>query len=255
MADEKRIYYRGQGKVFAYTRELVDGVYRPGTGVWLGNAPVFTLTMNVTKTDHRESYSGQNMIDESFVTERTAAIAATLEEFSTFNLGLCLNGRTVSEVTATGKTVTYTALAAGSSYLLGGDINVKNVVIEDDGGDTLVEGTDYTLDAARGSFTVLVAYPSGAEATYDTDGYEMTSLFTQPDEDWWVRFEGKNMLDNGAPTVADFFRVKFDPAQNLGLISAEIAQFELNATTMVDATQPETGPMGQFGTIKIVRGV
>ncbi|MDR1037304.1 MAG: hypothetical protein LBT40_12280 [Deltaproteobacteria bacterium] len=253
MAD-KRIYYRGQGKIFAYTRVLENGLYVPGEGIWLGNAPNFTLTMNVNKVEHRESYSGQNLVDVSYITEKTASLTATLEEFSAFNLGLCLNGTTTKVTADTAKEVTYAALKAGSTYLLGGDINVKNVELEDDSAAALVLDTDYTLDAGRGSFTMLVDKASGGKAEYDTDGYDLTALFTQPDAEWWVRFEGKNMLDDGAPTVADFFRVKFDPAQNLGLISAEIAQFELAASPLADETQPANGPLGQFGSIKIVRG-
>ncbi|MDR3154170.1 MAG: hypothetical protein LBW85_07880 [Deltaproteobacteria bacterium] len=250
---EKRIYYRGQGKIFAYTRKLVSGVYQPDVGIWLGNAPDFALTMNVTKVEHRESYSGQNLVDVSYITEKTASLTATLEEFSAFNLGLCLNGSTTAVAAATAKSVTYTELEAGRTYLFGGDINVKNVSIEDSSSVALTLDTDYTLDAERGSFTMLTDQAGGGTAEYDTDGYDLTALFTQPDAEWWVRFEGKNMLDNGAPTVADFFKVKFDPAQNLGLISAEIAQFQIAASPLADETQPASGPLGQFGSIKIVR--
>jgi hypothetical protein len=250
---EPRTYYRGQGKIFAYTRVLENGIYVPGEGIWLGNSPNFSLSMTVNKVEHRESYSGQNLVDVSYITEKTASLAATLEEFSAFNLGLCLNGTTTKVAADTAKSVTYTELQAGSTYLFGGDINVKNVVLEDSASTALVLDTDYTLDAGRGSFTMLTAQAGGGTAEYDTDGYDLTALFTQPDAEWWVRFEGKNMLDNGAPTVADFFRVKFDPAQNLGLISAEIAQFELAASPLADETQPANGPIGQFGSIKIVR--
>ncbi|MDR1039898.1 MAG: hypothetical protein LBR80_06945 [Deltaproteobacteria bacterium] len=251
---EPRVYYRGQGKIFAYTRELSGSVYVPGTGVWLGNAPDFTLTMNVTKVDHRESYSGQNLVDVSYVTERTATLTATLEEFSAFNLSLCLNGKNTEVTADTGKEVIYTELNAGKTYLLGGDINVKNVVIEDSLSSPLVLNTDYTLDAPRGSFTMITTKAGGGTAEYDTDGYGLTSLFTEPDAEWWVRFEGLNMLDNNNPTVADFYKVKFNPAQNLSLISAEIAQFQLEASPLADETQPAFGDMGQFGCIKIVRG-
>ncbi|MDR3152891.1 MAG: hypothetical protein LBW85_01130 [Deltaproteobacteria bacterium] len=250
---EKRIYYRGQGKVFAYTRKLDNGVYRPDAGIWLGNAPDFSLTLNVTKVEHRESYSGQNLVDMSYITEKTASLSATLEEFSPFNLQLCLNGTTKAVASATGKSVIYTDLKAGTTYLLGGDINVKTVVLTDSASTPLVLDTDYTLDEARGSFTMLVGQTGGGSASYDTDGYELTSMFTKEDEEWWVRFEGKNMLDNAAPTVLDFYRVKFDPAQNLGLISAEIAQFQLAASPLADDTQPANGDLGQFGSIKIVR--
>jgi hypothetical protein len=209
--------------------------------------------MSVNKVEHRESYSGQNLVDLSYITEKTASLTATLEEFSAFNFSLCLNGTSKTIASATGKTVVYSKLEIDKTYLLGGDINTKAVVIENNSGTALVAGTDYTLDAQRGSFTMLKTVTGGGTAEYDVDGYELTSLFTKPDDEYWVRFEGLNMADNGAPTVVDLYRVKFDPAQNLGLISAEIAQFQLNASPLADDTRPMDDDMGQFGAIRMLR--
>ena len=49
MATEKRIYYRGQGKIYAHVRDFdsVSGVSKPGLGIWLGNAPAFSVTLSV----------------------------------------------------------------------------------------------------------------------------------------------------------------------------------------------------------------
>jgi hypothetical protein len=209
--------------------------------------------MSVTKTEHRESYSGQNLVDVSYVTEKTATLTATLEEFSAFNLGLCLNGTTKAVAAmSTAGSVTYTALEAGKTYLLGGDINISEFELEDSTPAT-VSATKYEIDLQRGSFKMLETVAGGGEATYKHGGYDLTSLFTKPDEEWWVRFEGLNMLDEGRPTVADFYRVKFEPAQNLGFISAEIAQFQLTANPLADETQPAQGDLGQFGAIRILR--
>ena len=251
---EKRTYYRGQGKLFAYTRKLVSGVYVPDEGLWLGNAPTFSLSMTVNKVEHRESYSGQNLVDITYITERTASLAATLEEFSSFNLGLCLNGINKTIAADTGKEIVYTALNAGKTYVIGGDINIVDFVLEDSSSQT-ISADKYRLDAARGSFEMLETISGGGAATYDIEDYDLTSLYTKADEEWWLRFEGINMLDNGAPTVADFYRVKFDPAQNLGFISSEIAQFELAASPLADETQPASGDLGQFGNIKLIRNV
>jgi hypothetical protein len=239
--------------VFVFDRELVSGVYKPKEGIWVGNVPELSLSMSVTKVDHRESYSGQALVDLSYVTEKNATVNITLEEFSAFNFGLALNGATKKVAAATGNTITYAALNEGKTYVLGGDINVSNVVLEDSTSTALVLNTDYTLDAMRGSFTMLTTQTGGGTVTYDTGGYDLTSLYTLPDSEWWLRFEGLNMLDNNRPTVADFYRVKFEPAQNLGFISNEIAQFPITATPLADDTQPASGDLGQFGSIKILR--
>lgn len=252
---EKRIYYRGQGKIYAHKREFdaVTGVSRPGVGVWLGNAPAFSVTLSVEKVDHRESYSGQNLIDLSYITAKNASLAATLEEFSAFNLGLCLNGES-SKVAAdsTSRSLTLPALAPGESYSLDA-INIDSFTFEDSGG-TAINAANYALDKGTGTLEALAAIAAGGIVEFTTLAHDATAMFTQPDQEWWVRFAGVNMLDENRPAVVDLYRVKFDPVQNLGLISAELAQLEIAGTPLADQTRPSNDPFGQFGTIRMVRG-
>ena len=252
---ENRIYYRGQGKVYAHAREFdsVTGISKPGIGVWLGNAPAFSITLSVEKQEHRESYSGQNLIDVSYITAKNASIACTLEEFNAFNLALCLNGDS-SKVAANAvdKTMTLPALAAGDAISLG-EVNIDTFSLVDSGSSPIDAG-DYNLDKGTGTLEALAAIAAGAEAEFTTLAYDATAMFTKPDLEWWVRFAGLNMLDELRPTVVDLYRVKFDPVQNLGLISAELAQLEIAGTPLADQTRPSNDPFGQFGKIQIVRG-
>ena len=254
MAD-KRIYYRGQGKLYVHPREFdgATGVSRPGNGLWLGNAPAFTVTLSVEKQDHRESYSGQNLIDISYITAKNASIACTLEEFSPFNLGLCLNGES-SKVAAdsTEKTKAFAgALKAGDVIALD-YVNIDTFIFTVSAAN--VPAASYSLDKGTGTVEILADVAAGSEIEYTTLAYDATSMFTKPDQEWWVRFAGVNMLDELRPTVVDLYRVKFDPVQNLGLISAELAQLEIAGTPLADQTRPSSDPFGQFGKIMLVRG-
>jgi hypothetical protein len=252
---EKRIYYRGQGKIFAHAREFDadTGVSKPGLGIWLGNAPAFSVTLSVEKQEHRESYSGQNLIDVSYITAKNASIACTLEEFSAFNLGLCLNGESTKVAAdSTERSLELPALAPGDVVSLG-EVNIDDFTFETSGGTPIAEAS-YSIDKGTGTLEALAAIAAGAVVEFSTLAYDATSMFTQPDLEWWVRFAGLNMLDELRPTVVDLYRVKFEPVQNLGLISAELAQLEIAGTPLADQTRPSGDPFGQFGKIQMVRG-
>jgi hypothetical protein len=256
MVAEQRVYYRGQGKIFAHAREFdaTSGVSSPGAGFWLGNAPEFTISLSVEKQDHRESYSGQNLIDISYITAKNASLTMTLEEFSSRNLALCLNGDSQdvpASLNATDITFDH-ALAAGEIYSLGGvDLTEVDFELADT---SPVPTTSYNLDVATGVLEILATVATGATISFKTGAYSGTSMFTKPDLEWWVRFSGVNMLDQNKPTVVDLYRVKFEPAQNLSLISAELAQFPVTGTPLADTTRPTSDPFGQFGRIQVVRG-
>jgi hypothetical protein len=252
---EQRIYYRGQGKIYAHKRIFdSSGLAAPGEGVWLGNAPEFSVTLSVEKQDHRESYSGQNLIDISYITAKNASIAATLEEFSAFNLALCLNGESSKvDADATTRTVTFTEALTPGQIKYVGDINLDSHTFEDSGSQAIPPAS-YSLDTGSGTLEILAPITAGSVFEYTTGAYDVTSMFTKPDEEWWIRFAGLNMLDGLRPTVVDLYRVKFEPVQNLGLITAELASLQINGTPLADQSRPSTDVFGQFGTIKLVRG-
>jgi hypothetical protein len=255
MAGENRIYYRGQGKLFVHKRlfDPVTGFSKPGAGVWLGNAPDFTLTLTGEYQDHRESYSGQNLLDISYIPAKSAAMTATLEEFNAFNLALCLNGESQTvPADAVGKTVEFPdALSAGETYALG-DINIDTFSFSDSASQPVAPEL-YAFDKGTGTLDILGVVAAGAELEYTTLAFEATSMFTQPDAEWWLRYAGVNMLDSNKPTVVDLYRVKFDPAQNLPFISQELAQFPLAGTPLADSNRPANDVFGQFGKIQVVK--
>ena len=58
----------------------------------LGNVPTFEFTPAVTKVDHYSSMEGTKLKDASIVTEKTATLKITMEEFTKRNLGILLMG-------------------------------------------------------------------------------------------------------------------------------------------------------------------
>jgi hypothetical protein len=65
-------YFSGQGKV--YVAPLVNGL--PGAFRWVGNVPDFKPTFETSKIEHKESYSGQRLLDKVITTENKSKITA-----------------------------------------------------------------------------------------------------------------------------------------------------------------------------------
>jgi hypothetical protein len=88
-----------KGKLAPSTENLVIGkgflIFKPEGETdffHLGNVPNFVFTPAVTKLDHFSSMAGTKLKDKSIVTEKTATVKITMEEFTKRNLGIMLMG-------------------------------------------------------------------------------------------------------------------------------------------------------------------
>lgn len=86
-------YYIGKGIVSF--RKSGDSDFRD-----LGNATVFEFAPNITKLDHFSSRTGVKTKDRSVVTEKSATINLTLEEWTIENLQLALLGDQPEQVSS-----------------------------------------------------------------------------------------------------------------------------------------------------------
>lgn len=88
-----------KGKLSPSTENLVIGkgflIFKPDGEddfFHLGNVPNFVFTPAITKIDHFSSMAGTKEKDKTIVTEKTATVKITMEEFSKRNLGIMLMG-------------------------------------------------------------------------------------------------------------------------------------------------------------------
>lgn len=244
-------YFSGQGKLFA--AELVNGI--PGPFRWVGNVPDFKPAFENSKLEHKESYSGQRLLDKTITTEIKAKVSATLEDWSAENLALAVRA-------------TSAAVAAGSNVgeilplgLVANDIvalkkqKISAVVVKDSTGVplTLVVGTDYrVLDADFGTLEIID--PTGFVQPFTVDyANALTNsqaFFSAGASEIALRFEGVNTADNNKKVLAEVYRVALDPTKELGLITDDLGQFVLEGNALVDSTKLANDPIfGQFGRI------
>ena len=251
-------YFSGQGKLWIGKR---DTQATPGTGKglrWVGNVRDFSISLETTKVEHKESWSGQRLTDVSLITERKANITATLEDFSSENLALLFNG-TSSDVTGTAAIVGETLIPAAGS---GGVLTVGNsyptkyqdltAVTVKDGAAATIANTKYTVNAQFGSieFNSTVGSPTlPITIDYTRNTFKRTVMFNAGVEDYWVRFEGVNTANNNAPALVEVYKVQWDPVTGFGIISDELNAFPLNGNVLADSQRSGDGEFGSFGRI------
>jgi hypothetical protein len=243
-------YFSGQGKVFV--APLVNGV--PGQFRWLGNVPDFKPTFDTSKLEHKESYTGQRLLDKVITTENKSKISAELEDWSKENVALAVRGSVSNgaggTVTGVAPEVSPAALVAGSIWALKHP-KVSALTIKDSAGSpATVDAGDYTLDADFGTVQIVdvTGYVLPFKAEYTYAAVESVAFFTEGIKEVALRFEGVNTADSNRKVLAEIYRVALDPTKELGLISDDYGKFTLEGNALVDPTKPANDLVfGQFG--------
>lgn len=242
-------YFSGQGKVLV--GKATDG--KVGALRYVGNCPALQVELTTETTEHKESHSGQRLTDMRLVTSKMANITITLEDFTKQNLALGLYGTAAQTA---GASVTDEALPAG---LKAGDLvrlahpGVSAVSVKNRTNAALAAATDYEVHSAdHGSLKILkdiAATGQPLKASYTHRAYTNVTMFDAASTDNWVRFEGLNTADSNTPVLIELYRVSFDPLANLGAISDELLQMELQGSALYDSTKTDDAQLGQFGRV------
>lgn len=254
-------YLSGQGKCYQAAR---DAAGNPLAFTFLGNVPSFELALNITTLEHKESTSGQRLIDLRLTTEKKVDLSMNVQEFTPENLGLLLSGRinTSGSGSVTGELLNGGAMGAlaGQTFALK-NTNVSSLVLTDSAGTplTLAPVTDYLPNLPYGLVTLVTApgtQPYKAAYTKAT-GQKSVDLFTTPSPIRWLRFLAINTAQQNPDGsfkrfVLDLFNVQFDPTTGLPLIQDTVADMPLKGSVMVDYLRDPTGAGGQIGSLVFI---
>lgn len=248
-------YFSGQGKVYVAARNS-GGIATSYLEV--GNVPTLTVQLETDVVEHKESTSGQRLLDFRLIRENRARVTMTLENFNKKNLMMLMYGTESSASTTT--TVTGESIAPSGTTLTSGDIfftkfpNVTSVVVKDSGSPatTWVAGTNYTVDAVTGKITVLTVPTTPVLpllVDYTAAAYESVQLFRAANPERALRFTGLNTAATNAPVTVELYRIIFDPTANINLINDELAQFEITGSVLYDTSKAADPTLGGFGRI------
>lgn len=243
-------YYSGQGSLYIAERDT-DG--KPMGFMPIGNVPELTLNIETTKFEHKESESGQRLLDMTITKEKKGMFEFKLDNLNLDNLALSLWG---TKATVAGGTVAVENVviqadkATGMRFALAHPA-VSAVVVKDSTDvTTYVLNTDYTVDAKNGVIipkaggaieTAANALTSPATLTlhvgYTYAAYTKVDAFTQANApERWLRFEGINTVDDKT-VIVDLFKAQFEPMSGYGLINDELGVVTMKGALLADALQ------------------
>lgn len=237
-------YYSGQGSLYAAERDPTTG--KAKGFVRVGNVPELTMDIEVTKFEHKESESGNRLVDLTLTKEKKGKFKFKLESLTLENLAMGLYGEaaTIAGATVVAENVDIFTLPAGKRFALAHP-DVSSVVVKDvTDTTTYVLNTDYTLDAKNGTITPITggAIALAAAATdivlhvgYTYAAYTNMEAFTSAvSPQRWLRFEGLNTVD-GTRVIIDMYKAQFDPLTNYGLIVEDIASIDMSGDLLADS--------------------
>jgi hypothetical protein len=192
-------YYSGQGSLYVGGRTATG---KPAGLLPVGNVPELTIDIETTNFEHKESESGQRLVDLVIVKEKKGKFAFKLENLSLDNLALGLFGTKAS--IAAGSVVDeevelYKSAEAGISMrnpLAKPDVSTVVVTSQDgDDADTFAITTAYAL----GDYVIPIT-PNGRYYKVTAAG---TSAGTEPT--WPTTFGGT--VVSGTVTFTDMGKV------------------------------------------------
>jgi len=241
----------GRGRVYIAERNSTTGI--PGKFTFVGCADALNIALTAETITHISKCTSADAVDAQLTTAQNAEMSMTLSEWLLANLLLALRGESVPDATTgsvTGEAMG-TGFVAGDIYLLGQatgapHTNVSTVVITDTGGPLTLD-TDYTLDAVTGTVVFLLPTTGAVDADYSYDDLAYVAMFKAGAKNYWVRFDGINKADSDKKFVVDLYKVQFNPAANVDLLSDEFAVLELGGAVLLDDTKSDSGDLGQFG--------
>lgn len=252
-------YFYGQGEV-EVAKISAAGVQGPW--IWLGDVSTMDGALSQTAITHRESFSGMKAKVREFHTELGIDWNLTLHRLNTKNVAMFTLGK---ETPLPAGTVTAeafpTPLVAGNVVQLD-HMNVTNLVLTDSltpTPATLVRGVHYDYDV-YGDVKILSLPAAPAptmplKAAYSHGAVEQVAFLAGERETYALRYKGINLAENGERCIVEMYRTSAGLLQQLQMITSgnQLASAPVTFSTLLDASKPKSGPLGQYGRYAVLK--
>lgn len=240
--------FSGQGPVFTADR---DGSGNPVNFAWTGNAPEATISLSADELTHKESYTGNRTTDARIITELSASISITTDDFKEANFSLASFGTAaaISGSSITGEAVLSTIPVVGERYALKATGRVSAVTLK--GNAVTISNTLYTIDASGVIvFSDITGIAAPITADYTVAASRQVGILKTAPPEKHVRIDGFNTARSVSGdferVVAEAFKTRFNPLENLGLINDEFGTMVLTGSVLVDTLKAAASATGQF---------
>lgn len=236
MEDFGSKYFRGQGKLFAGSRNAAG---KPVGLVFLGDLSSAEVSPQVERDEIIENVTGSSGVGASWLRRSQFNIQIAMRSIRKDHLAAALQG-TATDKTAGSVTDEAHTVALGKFSPLVHN-KVSSVVVTGAGGSpTYVADTDYKVHADEG-FIEWLSGGSVTEALAVLIDYSYAAQYHVPSSpgnlDKYLVFAGKNTADNDKMTRCELYKVKLDPSA-LALITDTAADMQLAGVVQLDSLRP-----------------
>jgi len=246
--------FQGRGKVYLSPRDE-DG--NTGLATLEICTDALSLALNEETFSHFNKCGAVDVEDFRGTKTQGAEITMTVADIADEAImALGMNG-TVDEAASTGSVsdeALPSGIVVGDSYFLGGnDSNqgIAGLVIADDAAGTLTEGTNYTVnvDTGRVEFTDLGSFVQLFSASYSFTHGAQVSFFTNPSQEYALRYDFINKANNNRPGLVDIYRVRMGLFDNFDLQPDELSIPTMKGSALADPNRDDTDRLGRFGRV------
>lgn len=243
--------FSGQGPIFHADR---DGSGNPINFAWFGNSPDTVLGLSADELEHKESYTGNRTTDARIITELSATMSITVDDFKEDNFVVAgfAAAAAISGGAVTGEAVLTGAPEIGELYALKCTGRVSAITLKDNG--VSITSTKYTVNASGViSFNDVTGMTGPITADYTNAASRQVGLLKTAAPEKHIRVDGYNTARSVSGdferVVAEAYKTRFSPFENLGLINDEFGSLVITGSVLVDTTKAQASAPGQFARI------
>lgn len=237
-----------QGPVFTADR---DGNGNPINFAWAGNSPDSSIGLAAETLTHKESYTGRRTTDARIITELTATVSITVDDFKESNFAMASYGEAaaIAGGAVTGEAVLSTVPVVGEIYALKATGRVSAITLY--GNAVAISNTKYTVNASGAiQFSDISGIAAPITADYTNAASRQVAVLKTAPPEKHVRVDGYNtartVSGDFERMVAEAYKVRLDPLETFNLIHDEFGTMVINGSALVDTTKAESSATGQF---------
>lgn len=224
----------GKGPVYIKVRGAAGGMRA------IGNCTAMSFSFDeeeITQPDYTRAGGGSaNKVTR--VSDVTGSL--TIADFSSANLALALRGTAAEVAAGAVADEPHTTNGGSDDEFIPFDHQpdlTQPITVTLTNATACVEGTDYTIEN-NGLLVIGTGNidANGILITYTKAAGEDLQALTSGGLEYEVFFNGLNEAQGASLVSAEVYRVKFSPAQDLGLITDEFGALEIGFTALNDPT-------------------
>lgn len=226
----------GKGKIFMTP---ITGAVR-GKPFWVGVASALSFAHSIEdEKELIEHHSGTNQVwDVSAGTKKTT-VSLTIQERRLEAMRAALQATVETVVTGSVVAEEHTVDAIGDyAFLKYSQVSIVTVTDSATTPVSLVEGTDYKIDAEYGRIEMLTdGHTSPIKVGYSYGAATVMKPMTDSVDFYELRIDGMNTVGQKDKQIVTAYRVKLNPADAYDLINDDFAEMQIEGTALFDESR------------------